>query len=154
MMGLAFVACTSGDNAGMPTAKTDKTVSQKPNQMKNLISIVEISTVDFQRAVSFYQQVLGMSIEKVEMDGMQMGVLPSGGETVNVVLVGSNDHKPSAEGTLVYFNCGDDLQTVLGKIEPNGGKILVQKTEISPDMGFFAIFVDTEGNKIGLHSKN
>lgn len=121
--------------------------------MKNLISIVEIPTTDFSRAVTFYQAILGISIEEVDMDGTQMGVLPSDGETINVVLVKGDDYKPTTDGTVVYLNAGDDLQTVLDKIEPNGGKILVRKTEISPEMGFFAMFTDTEGNKLGLHSK-
>ena len=54
--------------------------------------------------------------------------------------------------TIVYLNGGDDLQKVAAKIEVNGGKILVPKTEIGPDMGFYAVFTDTEGNKLGLHS--
>jgi uncharacterized protein len=105
--------------------------------MKNLISIVEIPTSDFSRAVTFYQKILGVNIEEVEMDGTLMGVLPSNGETVNVVLVKGDDYKPT-----------------LDEIEQNGGKVIVPKTEISPEMGFFALFIDTEGNKLGLHSSN
>jgi len=122
------------------------------NTMKNLISIVEISTSDFSRAMTFYKAILGVSIEEFEMDGTKMGILPSDGETVNVVLVKGNDYKPTAEGTVIYFNAGDDLQPTLDKIEPNGGKVIVPKTEISAEMGFFALFIDSEGNKIGLHS--
>ena len=120
--------------------------------MKNSISIVEISTSDFSRAVTFYKAILSVSIEEVEMDGTKMGLLPSDGETVNVLLVKGNDYKPTAEGTVIYFNAGDDLQPTLDKIEPNGGKVIVPKTEISAEMGFFALIIDSEGNKIGLHS--
>jgi uncharacterized protein len=122
--------------------------------MRNLISIVEIPTADFSRAVAFYQAILGVSIEEIVMDGVQMGLFPSGEETVNVALVKGNDSKPSMDGTIVYLNTGDDLQIILDKIEPNGGKVIVPKTEISPEMGFFAMFRDTEGNKLGLHSIN
>ena len=62
--------------------------------MKNLISIVEIPTTDFSRAVAFYQEILNVSIEETDMDGTKMGVLPSDGKTVNVVLVKGNDYKP------------------------------------------------------------
>lgn len=131
-----------------------KTVNQITNKMKNLISIVEIPTTDFSRAVTFYQAILGVRIEEVDMDGTQMGVLPSDGETVNVVLVKGSDYKPTTDGVVIYLNAGNDLQPTLDKIKPNSGKVIVPKTEISPGMGFFAIFTDTEGNKLGLHSKN
>lgn len=122
--------------------------------MKHLISIVEIPTIEFSRAVAFYQAVLDVSIEEIDMDGVQMGVLPGDEEMVSVVLVRGNDYKPSLDGTLVYLNAGDDLQITLDKVEQHAGTILVSKTEISPEMGFFAVFTDTEGNKLGLHSKN
>lgn len=150
ILGVCFLACTNSDPQ---TQKVDPSENKTTNDMKNLISIVEIPAIDFSRAVTFYQAILGLRIEEVDMDGTQMGVVPSDEGTVNVVLVKGNDYKPTTDGTVVYLNAGDDLQTVLNKIEPNGGKILVPKTEISPDMGFFAMFTDTEGNKVGLHSK-
>lgn len=64
------------------------------------------------------------------------------------------DSKPSADGTVAYLNTGDDLQVVFDKIVANGGEMVVPKTDISPEMGFFAMFIDTEGNKLGLHSMN
>ncbi|MEJ7643114.1 MAG: VOC family protein [Chryseolinea sp.] len=120
--------------------------------MKNLISIVEIPTEDFTRAVGFYQSILNVAIEEVDMGGVRMGVLPSVEETVNVVLVKGEDYKPSFHGPLIYLNAGDDMEPILKKIQSNGGEVIVPKTEISPDMGFFALFTDTEGNKLGLHS--
>lgn len=120
--------------------------------MENLISIVEIPVADFFRAVTFYQAILDVSIEETEMDGVQMGVLPGNGETVNVVLVKGDGYQPAAAGALIYLNAGNNLQLALDKIEPNGGKIIMPKTEISPEMGFFALFMDTEGNRLGLHA--
>lgn len=120
--------------------------------MENLISIVEIPVADFFRAVTFYQAILDVSIEETEMDGVQMGVLPGNGETVNVVLVKGDGYQPSAAGALIYLNAGNNLRLALDKIEPNGGKIIMPKTEISPEMGFFALFMDTEGNRLGLHA--
>ena len=122
--------------------------------MKNLISIVEIPTLEFPRAVTFYQTILNTSIEEINMDGILMGLFPSDGETVNVALINSSQYKTSMDGSLVYFNAGDDLQIVLDKIKANGGKILIPKTDIGSGMGFYAMFSDTEGNKLGLHSKN
>ncbi|MDT9498867.1 VOC family protein [Capnocytophaga canimorsus] len=121
--------------------------------MKNLISIVEIPTTDFSRAVTFYKALLNIDIEEIDMDGTQMGVLLSENESVNVSLIKDENVQPSINGTMVYFNAETDLQPILDKVEPNGGKIILPKTEISPEMGFFALFSDTEGNKIGLHSQ-
>ncbi len=126
--------------------------TQNVNNMNNLISIVEIPTTDFSRAVKFYQTVLGVAIEEVEMDGNQMGVLPNEEGTVNVVLVKGNDYKPTTDGAVLYINAGNDLQPTLDKIEQNGGQVILPKTEISPEMGYFALFIDVEGNKLGLHS--
>lgn len=151
-LAVEFTACNNEPNANSQTEKTDQTVNKKTNNMKNLISIVEIPTTDFSRAVTFYQAILDVSIEEMEMDGVQMGIFPSNGETVNVVLAKGNDYKPTTDGAVLYLNAGDDLQPALDKIETNGGTVIVPKTEISPEMGFFALFIDTEGNKLGLHS--
>ncbi|RYG11330.1 MAG: VOC family protein [Chitinophagaceae bacterium] len=122
--------------------------------MSNIISIVEVPTSDFARAVKFYQSILEITIEEVDMGGTQMGVLLSEPGAVSMVLVKSDDYKPTTDGAVFYLNAGNDLNPMLGKVAENGGQILVPKTEISPEMGFFALFVDTEGNKLGLHSTN
>ena len=122
--------------------------------MKNLISIVEIPTIDFSRAMTFYQAILDISIEQIEMDGIRMGPFPNDGESLFVQLINGSEYKPSTDGTMVYLNAGDDLQIVANKIKANGGEIVIPKTEIGPEMGFFALFTDTEGNKLGLYSRN
>jgi predicted enzyme related to lactoylglutathione lyase len=122
--------------------------------MKNLVSIVEIPTVDFSRALTFYQEILTIHIEETDMQGTQMGLFPGDGNAVSVVLINGEGYKPSTDGTIVYLNASDDLQIVLDRIEPNGGQVIVPKTEIDPETGFFAMFIDTEGNKMALHSKN
>lgn len=122
--------------------------------MENLVSIVEIPAKDFSRAVKFYQAILGLTIEEVEMGGVQMGVFPSDGKITNVVLAKGGDYKPTKDGPVIYLNTGNDLRPTLKKIEQNGGEIIAPRTEISPDMGYFALFIDSEGNKLGLHSSN
>lgn len=154
MLGVGFTACTHQSNSNEQTQSVNKIENKTTVNMKNLISIIEIPTTDFSRAVAFYQEILNVSIEEVDMDGTKMGVLPSDGETVNVVLVKGSDYKPTANGAVVYLNAGNDLQPTLDKIEQNGGKVIVPKTKISPEMGFFSLFMDTEGNKLGLHSSN
>ena len=122
--------------------------------MENLINWFEIPATDFKRAVSFYKAILGLDINETEMFGTKMGFFPSDGKNVSGAIVQGEDYKPSTDGVLAYLNGGKDLQHVLDKIEINNGKIIVPKTQISPEMGYFGMFIDTEGNKIAVHSIN
>jgi predicted enzyme related to lactoylglutathione lyase len=149
LIAIGFSACTDTETK---KEKAEIIQTQKANSMNNLISIVEIPITDFSRAVKFYQAISGLAIEEMEMDGNQMGILPNEEGTVNVVLVKGKDYNPTAEGTVIYLNAGNDLQVMLNKVEQNGGQVILPKTEISPEMGYFALFIDTEGNKLGLHS--
>ncbi|HMR84612.1 MAG TPA: VOC family protein [Niabella sp.] len=146
---ISFSAC---NNTKTGQERTEKTQTTKANNMNNLISIVEIPVTDFPGAVKFYQTILGVTIEEINMDGNQMGILPNDEGTVNVVLVKGSDYKPTTDGAVLYLNAGNDLQPMLDKIGQSGGQVIVPKTEISPEMGYFALFIDPEGNKLGLHS--
>lgn len=149
--GLVLSACTTPDKQHEQTKSVTNEI-KTAIPMKNLISIVEIPTTEFSRAVTFYEAILGSTIEEVVMDGIQMGIVSGEGDAVSVALLKGNDYKPASAGVIVYLNAGEDLQPTLDKVEKNGGKIVVPKTLISPDMGYFALFIDTEGNKLGLHS--
>jgi predicted enzyme related to lactoylglutathione lyase len=122
--------------------------------MKNLINWIEIPATDFKRAVGFYKEVLGLDIQETEMFGTKMGMFPSDGTNVSGAIVQGEDYKPSAEGATIYLNGGDDLQPMLDKVSNLKGKVIVPKTQISPEMGYFAIFIDSEGNKMAFHSMN
>src|SRR5690606_17329445 len=128
--------------------------NKKTNDMRHLISIIEIPTSDLKRAIIFYKSILAVNIEEAEMGDVKMGILPGDEGSVHVILANGSDYKPTPDGPVIYLNGGDDLQSILNEVEFNGGKVLVPKTEISPEMGFFALFTDTEGNKLGLHSTN
>ena len=149
LIAFGFSACS---NTKTDEVNPKNIQTQNANNMNNLISIVEIPTSDFSRAVKFYQTNLDVTKEEVDMGGTQMGVLPSDGETVNVVLVKGDDYTPTVDGSVLYLNAGNDLQPMLDKVAQNGGQVILSKTEISPEMGYFALFIDTEGNKLGLHS--
>lgn len=120
--------------------------------MKNFINWFEIPVRDFSRAVRFYSTILETEISETEMFGTRMGFFPSDGSNVSGAIVKGDDYNPSDTGVTVYLNGGDNLQPVLDRVEQNGGTVIVPKTGISPEMGFMAMFMDTEGNKIALHS--
>jgi uncharacterized protein len=122
--------------------------------MKHLLNWIEIPVTDFNRAQVFYSTVLGVELNVMEMHESKMGFFPGEEGIVSGAIVKSDMHIPSKQGCVVYLNGGDDLNNILLRIDLAGGKVIVPKTEISPEMGCFAFFIDTEGNKIGLHSKN
>tara|TARA_Y100000310_G_C20567172_1_gene756093 strand:+ start:647 stop:1111 length:465 start_codon:yes stop_codon:yes gene_type:complete len=130
--------------------------AQTTNQptMKSYVAIFEIPATDMERAVSFYQEILGITIERMEFPGMEMGLLPYEDQMVTGVIMKGEGYEPSASGVTIYMNAGEDLQVVLDKVETNGGKILMPKTPHADESGFFALLLDSEGNKIGLHSPN
>ncbi|MBK6265102.1 VOC family protein [Marivirga sp. S37H4] len=122
--------------------------------MKSYVSIFEIPATEISRAIDFYQIILDIKIEKMDFPEMQMGVLPYEGQIVTGVIIQADGYKPSADGVTLYLNGGDNLQVILDKVEKNGGKIMIPKTPHADESGYFAIFLDSEGNKIGIHSPN
>lgn len=119
----------------------------------NALNWFEIPVTDFARAKAFYERVLGRAVEEMAMGPTTMGFLPHEQQKgVGGALVHGDGATPSQQGTMVYLNGGDDLAAMLGRVEPAGGRIAVPKTEIGNGFGFFAHFIDTEGNKVGLHS--
>jgi len=149
-----ITACNSQDKSKTETITVESNLNQKTNKMKSLISMFEIPATDISRAVNFYQAILDINIEKMEISGMEMGIFPYEEQVVTGILMKSEGYKPSADGVTVYLNGEDNLQTILDKVEKNGGKILMPKTAHADESGFFALFLDTEGNKLGLNSPN
>ena len=62
------------------------------------------------------------------------------------------DYRPNADGIKIYLNGDPDLNNILGRVEAAGGKIVQKKTQITTEIGYLAVFQDTEGNMINLHS--
>jgi predicted enzyme related to lactoylglutathione lyase len=121
----------------------------------NAISWFEIPSVDLDRAQKFYETIFDLQLIVMDMPNIKMRMFPLddmmgvGGAVVD----SGGFHKPSAtDGPLIYLNGNPDVQNVLDKVTAAGGQIIVPKTEISPEYGFMAVFIDTEGNRIGLHS--
>jgi uncharacterized protein len=148
-LGICFTSCTNPSNTNSENQTKDTVAINKSNNMKNYIPATDIS-----RTINFYQAILEIKIEKMDMPEMQMGIFPYEGQMVTGVIIKAEGYKPSADGVTIYLNGGDNLQVILDKVEKNGGKILVPKTLHADESGYFAIFLDSEGNKIGLHSPN
>lgn len=124
--------------------------------MKSAISWFEIPANNLERATAFYQTIFNCTLVPVDMPNIKMRMFPLtdiengiGGAVVD----SGGFHKPSAtDGPLIYLNANPDVQLILNKVEAAGGTIVVPKTAISDAFGYMAIIIDTEGNRIGLHS--
>ncbi len=116
----------------------------------------EIPVLDMDRAKTFYDAVFKIKIQVQDFGGTLMGWFPwAEGKTgaAGSLILQPDWYKPSnTDGVLVYFN-SIDVQNELNRIEKSGGKILKQKTQISPEVGYMGLFLDTEGNRVALHSK-
>lgn len=121
--------------------------------MANVINWFEIPAKNFDRACEFYGKVLGGDVHKMDgMNGMKMGFLPGHSQgAVGGAVVQAEGYEPSNKGSVVYLNGGDDLTDSLKRAEKGGAKILMPKTSIGEN-GFMAHFIDTEGNRVALHS--
>ncbi|MBI5217207.1 MAG: VOC family protein [Ignavibacteriae bacterium] len=120
--------------------------------MKNYINWFEIPVADFERAKLFYETIFGFKLEAMEMMGTNMAFFPAEPGAASGSLCKGENYKPSMDGTLVYLNGNPDLSAVLNKVEGAGGKVILPKTQITPEIGHMAMFIDCEGNKIALHS--
>jgi predicted enzyme related to lactoylglutathione lyase len=117
----------------------------------NRIVWCDIPVKNLDRAVKFYSQVLGLKIEKQSFPGMEFAPFPHE-EGVGGCLTASEGAQPSDHGPLVYLNCQGRLDAASAVVESNGGKILRAKHQIGP-YGFRAVILDSEGNRIALHSR-
>lgn len=130
---------------------------------KHVFGWIEIPVADMDRAIKFYEAVFQFKISRNQMGPLDMGWFPYPASSPDAPAPGAGGtlvhhadfYKPSVDGALVYFtsqteNLGDEL----GRVEAAGGKIIVPKTLIAPDYGYMGVFLDSEGNRVAVHSKN
>lgn len=149
---LSNYSCDNKSHTELPTSESE--LNLNTIEMNSYISMFEIPATDLSRAINFYQTILNITIEKMEIPGMEMGIFPYEDQLISVVIIEGEGYTPSPDGLTIYLNGGDNLQPILDKVENNGGTIIVPKTLHGDESGYFALFLDSEGNKIGLHSPN
>lgn len=119
--------------------------------MANQVVWCDIPVLDLDRAIGFYSAVLGQAVKKQEFPGTMVGILPHNDGEVGGCLFSSAEEKPSDKGTMIYLNANGRLDDALAAVSANGGKIVQPKHPIGP-FGFRAVILDSEGNRIALHS--
>lgn len=121
----------------------------------NALNWFEIPVTDIDRAKAFYAQSFGVDMgETIDMMGMKMAFFPAADGKVSGGLAQSDMHKPSSDGSIIYLNANPSMETILENVASAGGTVVMPKTKISDEIGYMAFFMDTEGNKLGLHANN
>ena len=121
----------------------------------NALNWFEIPVTDIDRAKAFYAQSFGVDMgETIDMMGMKMAFFPAADGKVSGGLAQSDMHKPSSDGSIIYLNANPSMETILENVASAGGTVVMPKMKISDEIGYMAFFLDTEGNKLGLHSNN
>lgn len=123
---------------------------------ENMVGWFEIPVEDMERAKRFYDTVFQINIQVQDFGGTMMGWFPwaegKAGAAGSLILEKGSYQPSETDGVLIYFS-SKDVQVELDRVEAAGGKVLKPKTQISPDVGFMALFLDSEGNRIALHSR-
>lgn len=123
-------------------------------KIKDSFSWIEIPVTDFDRAKKFYSTIYDFEMPETDMGNIRMGFLPveEGGVGGSICAGEGYTPAPASIGCKIYLNGGEDLNVVLNRVEAAGGKVVMNKTDIGEDHGFMALFNDTEGNELFLHS--
>ncbi len=124
---------------------------KKKEKINNCVTWFEIPAVNFQQSVDFYNTIFGIEMEKNFEGNYAMAFFPAENGIGGAIVAGPGS-TPGDSGPLLYLNAGEDLSTVLNRVGPAGGRIVMPKTLINEESGHFAIFIDPEGNKLALHS--
>jgi predicted enzyme related to lactoylglutathione lyase len=119
--------------------------------MINAINFFEIPSVDFERAVAFYGNILDVEFHHEVFMGTRSAMFPASEEGAGGAII-HNDVKPASDGPVIYLNANGKLRAAVERAERAGGKVVLPVTPIG-DPGYIAIILDTEGNRVGLHSE-
>lgn len=124
----------------------------------NVVGWFEIPVENMERAIAFYEKVLDLKMDRHKMGPLDMAWFPWMEDkpgTPGSLVHFPSAYKPSANGVLIYLTAhSGDLDNELARVDDAGGKVLQGKTQISEDYGFMALIIDSEGNRIALHSRS
>ena len=124
---------------------------------RNVVGWFELPVKNMERAMKFYETVLDVKLSRHQMGPLDMAWFPfvdNGAGSAGSLVKHDEYYAPSKDGVLVYFTAhSGDLANELGRVAAAGGKVLQSKTMIAEDYGFMALILDTEGNRVALHSR-
>ena len=118
--------------------------------MANTIVWADIPVTDMDRARKFYSAVLQADVEL--MPGMEnVALLPGDEDGVNADLAKNEHQKPGLGGCTIYFDSKGDPEGMIERAVAAGGQVAMPVTEMGEMIGSIGFFIDSEGNRIGVH---
>jgi predicted enzyme related to lactoylglutathione lyase len=123
----------------------------------NVVGWFEIPVTDMERAIKFYETVFAFKLQRNQVGPLDMAWFPwieEGMGAAGSLVCFPEVYKPTTEGVVIYFTAfSGDMAVELSRVEGAGGKVLQHKTLITDEIGYMGLFLDTEGNRIALHSR-
>jgi predicted enzyme related to lactoylglutathione lyase len=119
--------------------------------MSNRVSWFDMPVVELERACEFYAAVLDCDIHRDQATSGEIGVISHADGEIAGALFCKAGYPPSAEGALVYLNVSGRLHDAVAAVRVHGGEVLRDVHAISP-WGYRALVLDSEGNRVALHS--
>lgn len=120
----------------------------------HVISWFEIPVQDLDRARHFYQVAFSVHMDVMDMEDFRMALFPGAMNSTHSsgALIQHSWYQPSEKGVLIYLNADPSMDEVIGRIRQEGGEIIQEKRLITENLGYMAVFKDTEGNTVALHA--
>lgn len=121
---------------------------------RNALNWFEIPVVDIERAQRFYETLLARSLRREQMGPQTLAIFPydNGSGVGGALLQSATAPAPGTDGSLVYLDASPSLDAVMSRAAELGAKVLLPKLQLPGTIGFIAQIVDSEGNRVGLHS--
>ena len=137
---------------GSTTSNSISAAMRKFTALKDYVTWFEIPAYDMERAKAFYDHVYGIRMETSRTGDFAMAYFPAD-QGIGGAVVQGPGCLPNDTGALIYMNAGVNLELLLGRVAEAGGRVIMGRTLISDDSGWFALFIDTEGNRLALHER-
>lgn len=125
---------------------------KKFTALKDYVTWFEIPAYDMERAKAFYDHIYGIRMETSRTGEFAMAYFPAD-QGIGGAVVQGPGCLPNDTGALIYLNAGSNLELLLGRVAEAGGRVVMGRTLISEESGWFALFIDTEGNRLALHER-
>lgn len=119
----------------------------------NAVGWFDIHVSDFDRAKKFYEAVFQVQLIDLPSEWGRQAMFPFTPDAPNIsgAIVEKPNIERSSANVVLYFETLECVQEE-ERIKNAGGRILQGKMAIG-EFGFVSIFTDTEGNTLGLHSR-
>lgn len=121
------------------------------NSEHNRAVWVDIPVADLERAAAFYRAVLGVGVSVEQVPGGAFGLLEHDQGNGGCLMV-APEAITGTGGIMVYLNADGRLGEAVAQVAAHGGQVVQAPHSLGPH-GWRAVILDSEGNRLALHSQ-